>query len=93
MSKLTQANSANISSNPSTNPKLVRDTFSMPDSDYQLIAEILQRFPALQARTTKSELVRAGIRTLYEMDDTDLQSVLTKLERLKTGRPAKKSII
>ena len=64
----------------------------MPDSDYQLIAEILQRLPALKARTTKSELIRAGIRALYEMNDGDLQQVLTKLVRLKTGRPAKKSL-
>ena len=72
------------------NTKLVRDTFSMPDSDYQLIAAILERSPAMAARSTKSEIVRAGLKVLYNMDDEDLGQVLTQVQRLKTGRPAKR---
>ena len=72
------------------NQKLIRDTFSMPDSDYQLIAEIMERTPAMATRTTKSEIVRAGIKVLYNMDDSHLQEVLTQVERLKTGRPTKR---
>ena len=74
----------------SDNSKLIRDTFSMPDSDYQLIAEILERSPALAARSTKSEIVRAGLKVLHNMDDDDLGTVLTQVQRLKTGRPAKR---
>ncbi|MGD8592874.1 MAG: hypothetical protein PVF82_08585 [Gammaproteobacteria bacterium] len=73
------------------NPKLIRDTFSMPDSDYQLIAELLERSPAMAARSTKSEIVRAGLKVLHNMDDDDLSQVLTQVRRLKTGRPAKRS--
>ncbi|WP_455204411.1 hypothetical protein [Kaarinaea lacus] len=81
---------AQSSSVKSLNPaKLIRDTFSMPDSDYRLIAKLMKRSPAQSARTTKSELVRAGIRVLNAMDDDDLEKVLTQVERLKTGRPAK----
>jgi hypothetical protein len=76
--------------NDTDNSKLIRDTFSMPDSDYQLIAELLERSPALAARSTKSEIVRAGLKVLHNMDDDDLSQVLTQVERLKTGRPAKR---
>jgi len=76
--------------NDSDKPKLIRDTFSMPDSDYQLISEILERSPAMAARSTKSEIVRAGLKVLYNMDDEDLSQVLTQVRRLKTGRPAKR---
>lgn len=70
-------------------PKLIRDTFSMPDCDYQLISEILERTPAVAARSTKSEIIRAGLKVLHTMDDDDLSRVLTQVRRLKTGRPAK----
>jgi hypothetical protein len=71
-------------------PKLIRDTFSMPDSDYQLIAEILDRSPAMAARSTKSEIIRAGLKVLHTMDDEHLRQVLNQVQRLKTGRPAKR---
>lgn len=71
-------------------PKLIRDTFSMPHTDYQLIAELLERSPAMAARSTKSEIVRAGLKVLHNMDDEDLSQVLTQVRRLKTGRPAKR---
>ena len=74
----------------SDNSKLKRDTFSMPDSDYQLIAEILERSPAMAARSTKSEIVRAGLKVLHNMDDKNLSQVLTQVRRLKTGRPVKR---
>jgi hypothetical protein len=78
------------SDNGSDSPKLIRDTFSMPDSDYQLIGAILERSPAMAARSTKSEIVRAGLKVLHDMDDEDLSQVLTQVRRLKTGRPAKR---
>lgn len=65
----------------------------MPDTDYQLIAEILERSPAMAARSTKSEIVRAGLKVLHNMDDKDLRQVLTQVQRLKTGRPTKKRLV
>ena len=62
----------------------------MPDTDYQLIAEILERLPAMAARSTKSEIVRAGLKVLHNMNDKDLSKILTQVQRLKTGRPTKK---
>ncbi|MDH5325162.1 MAG: hypothetical protein OEZ68_09655 [Gammaproteobacteria bacterium] len=69
--------------------KLVRETFSMPVSDCRLIEKIRDRDPALTARSTKSEIVRAGIHVLSSMSDRDLEQTLTQIERLKTGRRRK----
>jgi hypothetical protein len=77
-------------SSDSDSSKLIRDTFSMPDSDYQLIGELLERSPAMAARSTKSEIVRAGLKVLYNMNDKDLSQVLNQVRRLKTGRPVKR---
>jgi hypothetical protein len=88
---MTQTSSAKQPIAGDKSPKLIRDTFSMPDSDYQLIAKLMKRLPAQAARSTKSEIVRAGLQVLYEMDDHEFSHVLTKVERLKTGRPAKQS--
>ena len=71
--------------------KLVRETFSMPASDFHLIEKIRDRDPALAARSTKSEIVRAGIHVLSGMSDQDLEQTLTQIERLKTGRPGRNS--
>lgn len=74
-----------------SNPKLVRETYSMPVSDMHLIDKIRDRNPALAARSTKSEIVRAGLHALFSMSDSDLEQTLTQIERLKTGRPAQKA--
>ena len=84
----TQSKAVNSADSDTT--KLVRDTFSMPQTDYQLIAEILERIPAMAARSTKSEIVRAGLKVLHDMDDDHLSQVLTQVRRLKTGRPVKR---
>ena len=73
-----------------TPSKLVRETFSMPASDVHLIDKIRDRNPALTARSTKSEIVRAGLHALCSMSDSDLEYTLTQIERLKTGRPVQK---
>ena len=88
---VTQSKTANGAD--SDTPKLVRDTFSMPHTDYQLIAEILERTPAMAARSTKSEIVRAGLKVLHNMDDEHLSQVLTQVRRLKTGRPTKRRAV
>ena len=77
-------------SKPANSSKLVRETFSMPASDVYLIDKIRDRNPALTARSTKSEIVRAGIHALCSMSDRDLEHTLTQVERLKTGRPIQK---
>ncbi len=67
--------------------RLVRDGFTMPETDFALIATLKSR--ALEARreAKKSELLRAGLRALAALDSKALVATLNKLEPVKIGRP------
>ena len=71
--------------------KLVRDSFTMPPQDFNLIAELKSRALAFGRPTKKSELLRAGLQVLNTMKPAQLQQVLGQLAPLKTGRPKKGS--
>lgn len=70
-------------------PRLVRDSYAMPEAEYARIGELKKRVAALGGEVKKSELLRAGIAVLAGLDDAGLQAVLARVERIKTGRPAK----
>jgi hypothetical protein len=70
-------------------PKLVRDSFTMPQSDFALIATLKARALAAQRETKKSELLRAGLQTLAALDGPALMAALGRLQPLKVGRPKK----
>lgn len=65
---------------------VVRDTFTMPADDHALLAQLIERAMAHKVRTTKSALVRAGLRALAGMSNAALTAVLTDVEPLKQGR-------
>jgi len=69
--------------------KVIRDGFTMPASDYSLIAQV--QATSLQAgrSVTKSEVLRAGLHALSTMSLTELQEVLSRVEKVKVGRQAK----
>ncbi|MBK1680369.1 hypothetical protein [Rhodocyclus tenuis] len=69
--------------------KLVRDSFTFPENDYALFATLKQRALAAGGEIKKSELVRAGLALLDQLNDAELLKVLDKVERIKTGRPKK----
>ena len=71
-------------------PKLVRDSYAMPEAEYALIAELKKRLTALGSEVKKSELLRGGIAVLAALNDAELKAVMGRVERIKTGRPAKK---
>ena len=68
---------------------LVRDGFTMPESDFALIAILKERALAARREAKKSELLRAGLRSLAELDGRALVQALNRLEPVKTGRPKK----
>lgn len=70
-------------------PKLVRDSFAMPEAEYAQIAALKKRMARLGGDVKKSELLRAGIALLSALEDTALTAVMARVERVKTGRPAK----
>ena len=67
--------------------KVIRDSFSLPPDDYELIAQIKQRCLGLAISANKSEVIRAGLHALTHLCDEDLCSVVQDLEKVKTGRP------
>lgn len=71
--------------------KLVRDGFTMPQQDFDLIAALKKRAIVLQRPAKKSELLRAGLHVLHRLPDESLLAALEGLVRLKLGRPKKGS--
>ncbi len=71
--------------------KLIRDSYAMPEAEYAQIAQLKQRLLELGETVKKSELLRAGLAQLATLDDAALQAALAGVERIKTGRPAKKA--
>jgi hypothetical protein len=69
--------------------KLVRDGFTMPESDFALIAELKHRLHAVKREAKKSELLRAGLHALAALDAKALAAALGQLQPVKTGRPKK----
>lgn len=74
---------------PAERAKLVRDGFSMPETDYALLKELKHRLHEVKREAKKSELLRAGLRALAQLDAPGLAAALDQLEPVKTGRPPK----
>lgn len=70
--------------------KLVRDSYAMPETEYAQIAVLKKRLGTLGNEVKKSELLRAGVAVLAALNDAELQAVMGRVERIKTGRPSKK---
>ena len=69
--------------------KLVRDSFTMPQDDYALIAMLKDRAVMFKRPAKKSELLRAGLHALQAMSAPALRAALDALTPLKSGRPKK----
>ena len=68
-------------------PKLVRDSFTMPKDEYQVIEALKRRALGLEKHVRKSELLRAGIQALAAMSDRAFLKAVGEVPTLKTGRP------
>ena len=69
--------------------KVVRDSFTMPESEYALINAVKKRCISNGIAAKKSEILRAAIGHFAAQNDDDIRSVITALELVKTGRPPK----
>ncbi len=67
--------------------KVIRDSFTLPSEDYELIAAIRQRCLNSALNVNKSEVIRAGLHFLNKVSDEELMQVFEGLEKIKTGRP------
>lgn len=70
-------------------PKLVRDSFTMPQSEYALLAQVKKICLAAGLDIKKSELLRIGVAQLATMDTKQLKAAQAALTPLKAGRPKK----
>ena len=69
--------------------KLVRDSFTIPKSEYLVLDDLKLRATELKHPVKKGELLRAGIKALAAMTATQFHSALQAVPALKTGRPSK----
>ena len=67
--------------------KRVRDSFTMPRADFDLIDQLKDRALGFKRPTKKSELLRAGLQVLQGLTDAQLLAALGALTPLKPGRP------
>lgn len=82
--------SAQAAEAPKPRIKPVRDSFTMPREDFDLIAQLKTRALNFKRPTKKSELLRAGLQVLSALPDTQLHAALNALRPLKAGRPKHK---
>lgn len=69
--------------------KVVRDSFTMPQDEYQKISEIKETCLKAGLPVKKSEVLRAGLKALGELNAAQLKHALAGLEKIRTGRPKK----
>ena len=70
-------------------PKLVRDSFTMPEAEYQALGEVKKACLKAGVEVKKSELLRVGVALVRAMDVDKLTAALKNLTPLKAGRPRK----
>ena len=70
-------------------PKLVRDSFTMPQSEYDVLAQVKKSCIAAGFEIKKSELLRIGVSLLQKLDTKKINEALSGLTPLKAGRPSK----
>jgi hypothetical protein len=70
-------------------PKLVRDSFTIPKTEYAVLDTLKDRAARLGRPAKKSELLRAGIKLLAGQLDAAFSAALAAVPAIKTGRPAR----
>lgn len=69
--------------------KLVRDSFTMPEAEYEALAEMKKTCIKAGVAVKKSELLRVAVSLLRKMDVPQIEQALGTLTPVKAGRPSK----
>ena len=69
--------------------KVVRDSFTIPKTEFNQIGESKIRAMKLGIAAKKSEIIRAGLRLMQGLSDANFKIALAAVPTVKTGRPAK----
>lgn len=67
--------------------KIVREAFTLPENEQEQIEAIRERALRQAVFATKSEVMRAGLLLVSELNDQELTQVLERVEKVRTGRP------
>ena len=67
--------------------KMVRDSFTFPDAEYEQLKELKQRAIKLSRPAKKGEVLRAGLLALQAMNDRAFCRAIDAVPTIKTGRP------
>lgn len=69
--------------------KLVRDSFTMPEAEYEALADVKKACIKAGVAVKKSELLRVAVGLLRKMEVAQIQEALDALTPVKAGRPSK----
>ena len=69
--------------------KLVRDSFTMPANEYQILQDIKKASLKAGVEVKKSELLRIGVGLLKTLSVAQLDAARSALTKLRAGRPKK----
>lgn len=69
--------------------KLIRDSYTMPESEYAAIAALKKRCLDSGIAAKKSEILRAAVAGFSRLSDAKVAAAIQSLAAIKTGRPAK----
>jgi hypothetical protein len=67
--------------------KVIRDSFSFPEQDYRKISELKKTCLAAGIHVKKSEILRAGLHLLTQLNLDKLKKAIDQVEKVQTGRP------
>ena len=67
--------------------KVIRDSFSFPEQDYLKISQLKKTLLAAGIQVKKSELLRAGLNLLNNLNLAELSLAVEQVEKVQTGRP------
>ncbi|PUA18969.1 hypothetical protein [Glaciimonas sp. PCH181] len=69
--------------------KLVRDSFTMPEDEYQVLSDVKKACLKAGLAVKKSELLRIGVALIKDLDNAKLKAAIANLPLVKAGRPKK----
>ncbi|BEV16061.1 hypothetical protein HBDW_28490 [Herbaspirillum sp. DW155] len=69
--------------------KQVRDSFTMPENEYAVLAQVKKTCLKAGVEIKKSDLLRIGVSLIKNLTITELKDILGSLTPLKVGRPKK----
>lgn len=69
------------------NRAVIRENFSFPPSDSELIEVLRKRAAREGVLLNRSEMLRAGLAALIKLSDAEIAKIGGQVPKLKTGRP------